>query len=417
MSTEDLEKDGTLDQEGASPSESDYLNMSDEEIEKLDFPSEDQEETITEDEDTGENEKDAGDDTENNIEDLDEQDTDEDDEPADETDNTSDEGKPDESDTDEDLTNEDDESAEKPDKDDAEKDGDPVDDSEAKAEESETDAVDYKTEYNKILAPFRANGRDIQIKSVDDAITLMKMGANYNKKMAGLKPAMKIVKMLENNDLLDEGKLTYLIDLDKKNPDAVAKFVKESGVDSLAVQNEDTNYEPGTYTVEDSEVELDQVLGEIQESPAFQETVDIISNKWDDSSKKVVLAEPGIIKVINAQVENGIYKQIMDVVESERLVGRLTELSDLDAYKAVGNAIKEQGGFTKQDASNEDTTETPDAEKPTKPKAEKDPKLNDKRRAAGSPRSNSGKSEKAPAFDPLGLSDEDFEKAAASYTM
>ena len=58
--------------------------------------------------------------------------------------------------------------------------------------------LDYKAEYEKLLKPFKANGRDIQVGSVDDAIALMQMGANYNKKMAALKPNMKLLKMLEN---------------------------------------------------------------------------------------------------------------------------------------------------------------------------------------------------------------------------
>lgn len=275
--------------------------------------------------------------------------------------------------------------------------------------DDKTPEINYEAEYKKILAPFRANGRDIQVKDVDDALTLMKMGANYNKKMAALKPNLKLMKMLDNNDLLDESKLTYLIDLQNKNPEAIAKFVKDSGIDPLDIDTDKTDeYKPGTYTVDDKDVELDLVLGEIQDTPSFDKTIDLISNKWDDSSKKVLLAEPQLIKVINGQVENGIYDQIFNIVESERMLGRLTELSDLEAYKHVGDILQEQGAFDKKS----ETPNEPEAKAPTTVKKSEDPKLKDRRRAAAPPKGAPSKAK--PTFDPLSMSDEEFEKAAAS---
>ena len=79
--------------------------------------------------------------------------------------------------------------------------------------EENTSAIDYEVEYKRLLAPFKANGREISVKSVDDAVTLMQMGANYNKKMAALKPSLKLMKLLENNGLLSEEKISYLIEI------------------------------------------------------------------------------------------------------------------------------------------------------------------------------------------------------------
>ncbi|RLD76246.1 MAG: hypothetical protein DRJ15_15705, partial [Bacteroidetes bacterium] len=148
-----------------------------------------------------------------------------------------------------------------------------ADDTTTKVEETPKD-IDYKAEYERLIAPFRANGKDMQIESVDDALTLMKMGANYNKKMAGLKPNLKLLKMLEKNDLLDESKLSFLIDLDQKNPGAVNKLIKDSGIDPLDIDTEkEDEYRPSTYTVDDKEVELDGVLDEIRDTQSFKDTL------------------------------------------------------------------------------------------------------------------------------------------------
>ena len=284
-----------------------------------------------------------------------------------------------------------------------------------KSDEGKDTELDYKAEYDRLIAPFRANGKDIQVHSVDDAITLMQQGANYNKKMAGLKPNLKLMKMLENNELLDENKLSFLIDLNKKNPEAVQKFIKDSGIDPLDIDTEKaTEYTPNTYTVDDNEVELDTVLDNIRDTQSFNETIDVISNKWDASSKKILLEKPEIISVINEHVGSGIYAQISNVVESERMLGRLKGLSDLEAYRKVGDAIQSVNGFTGQTAPEP----LQQVEKPTNTnkKPKDDPKLKNRKRAASSTKSTPNK-KVDPNFNPLSMSDEEFEKSISSQYM
>ena len=224
--------------------------------------------------------------------------------------------------------------------------GDDADDSKAEApaekEESKEDPspaepppVDYEAEYKRLLAPFKANGREIAVKGVDDAIALMQMGANYNKKMAALKPNLRLLKMLEKHQLLDEQKLGYLIDLDKKNPDAIRKLVSDSGIDPMEIDTEKGgDYKPNTYKVDDREIELDAVLEEIQDSPSYSRTIAVIGNQWDTASKKVLSEQPQLIKVINDHIDRGIFDLIVKEMESERVFGRLNGLSDLDAYRS-----------------------------------------------------------------------------------
>jgi len=279
--------------------------------------------------------------------------------------------------------------------------------------EDEAKEIDYKAEYEKLTGSFRANGKDMQIDSVEDALTLMKMGANYNKKMAGLKPNLRLLKMLEKNNLLDESKLSYLIDLDQKNPDAINKLVKDSGVDPLDIDTEkDSEYKPTAYTVDDKEVELDGVLDEIRDTRTFKDTLSIISNKWDDSSKQVLYENPSLIKVINEHVDAGVYNQINAVIERERMLGRMEGMTDIEAYKYVGDAIMANGGFNTSTNDEEEKIDTSlvDNAKPTSKK--EDPKLKERKRAASSTKSTSGA--KSPDFNPLAMSDEEFEKVSSS---
>ena len=278
--------------------------------------------------------------------------------------------------------------------------------------EKETTAVDYEAEYKRLLAPFKANGREIQVKSVDDAVALMQMGANYNKRMAALKPNLKMLKLLENNGLLSEEKISYLIDLEKKNPEAINKLVKDSGLDPMDLDAEKAGeYKPKIHSVDDREIDLDTVLEEIQDSPTYTQTLEIVSKKWDGASKQTVASTPQLLKVINDHVANGIYDLINQEVERERMFGRLNGLSDIEAYRKVGDAINARGGFNHLVSNQGKPNQEPVVVQP-KPKAPADDKLNEKRRAASSTKPANVSTAAATDFNPLALSDEEFSKLA-----
>lgn len=273
--------------------------------------------------------------------------------------------------------------------------------------------VDFEAEYKRMLAPFKANGREVAVKSVDDAISLMQMGANYNKKMAALKPSLKLMKMLENSGLLSEEKIGYLIDLDKKDPQAINKLVKESGINPMDLDAEKAGeYKPKIHTVDDREIDLDTVLDEIKDTPTYTRTLAIVSKEWDGASKQTIAGQPQLLKVINDHIERGIYDLISQEVESEKMLGRLSGLSDLEAYSKVGDAIQARGGFSHL-GSPQGKTNTAPVVVPPKPKKDVDDALNEKRRAASSTKPAAPSAAAAKDFNPLALSDEEFSKLSA----
>ena len=284
------------------------------------------------------------------------------------------------------------------------------------SEESDVDSeeeIDYKVQYEQLLSPFKANGKDIKVDTVEDARSLMQMGANYNKKMAALKPNLKVVKMLDNHGLLDEQKLSYLIDLSKQDPEAVKKLVKDSGIDPLDIDTDNIAYRPNAYNVSDSEVALDGILDDIRDTSTFNTTIDIIGNKWDEASKDMIAKDPNIIKVINEHVGSGIFKKVSEVVERERILGRLNGLSDIEAYKQVGDAINSSGGFGDPvQVTKTQPTSISKSNSVNKANNPVDPKLKVKRKAAGSTKSKPSKAK--PQFDVLSMSDEEFEKMSSS---
>lgn len=273
------------------------------------------------------------------------------------------------------------------------------------SEENQTEEVkitNAEEQLKKLFSPFKANGRDIQIDNVDDAIKLMQKGANYNKKMEALKPSLKVLKMLENNGLLDEQKLSYLIDLDKKNPEAISKLIRESGIDPLDVNTqEEPKYTPRDYSVPDAQVNLDMVLDSIEHTPTYNRTMTVILDEWDDNSKRALANEPTLIPLINEHVANGIFDTIATEITKQRALGNLSGLSDLQAYEYVGKELAAKGAFNKA------TPKQPVEVKPRIPMQE-DSERAAKRKAA-SPTKPSNKA-KEQEVSPLAMDDEEFEK-------
>jgi hypothetical protein len=318
------------------------------------------------------------------------------------------EASPAEEDEDESTTEE--EPTEEEAEDDSEEEEEDAPDTEEGSDEDVDPEIDYKEAYEKLLGPIKANGTELKVDNVDDALRLMQMGANYNKKMAALKPNLKIMKMLEKQNLLDEDKLNYLIDLDKKNPDAIKKMIKESEIELHEFDlDSESEYQPSTYTVDDKELAVDEALEAIKDTPTYSRTIDVIGTKWDGSSKQTIANNPNLLEVINAHMASGVYDLVSKEVEKERTFGRLQGLSDLEAYQATGDAMDKKGAF------NHLVNQSKGSPKKTitKNKPKDSAQSSSKKRAASSANKSKGASNSGPV-DVLGMSDAEFEKEILS---
>ena len=207
--------------------------------------------------------------------------------------------------------------------------------------------VDYKAGYEQIMAPFKANGKTMQVKSVDEAIQLMQMGANYTRKMQELQPHRKTLLMLENNGLLDEGKLSFLIDLDKKNPEAIKKLLQDANINPLDVDmDQESTYQEGNHKVSDEEAQFRLVLDELNSNPVGRETLQTINSTWDQASKEVLWKQPEVMNTIHQQRENGVYARIMAEIDRRRTLGVIqVGVPFLEAYRVVGDELHKAGAF------------------------------------------------------------------------
>lgn len=264
-----------------------------------------------------------------------------------------------------------------------------------------------KTLYDLILGkPIRANGKDIQLESPDEAVKLIQMGMNYTKKMQQLHPSLRVVKMLDNNGLLDEQKIAHLIDLEKGDTKAIQKFLTDKKFDPTTVDEEQAaSYKPGDHQVSDLDMRFDAALDDIESTPTGAELIQELG-KWDKESKQAVYQEPTILSKINEHKASGLYAHITKEMDRQKLLGHLdNSVPFLQAYYAVGDMLSKTGALKQEEPVQKTPLETRTAQKPKLPNG-------DKAQAAAATKAAAAKATQQTNF--LDLPDDEFEKLARS---
>ena len=267
--------------------------------------------------------------------------------------------------------------------------------------EPENQEIDYKGFYDSIMAPIKANGHTIQLKNQDEVIKLIPQGANYTKKMQELAPYRKLNYMLKDNDLLDVNKLSFLIDINKGNPEAVKKFLKDHNIDPLDIDTySEPNYKEGSNVVSDKEVAFREAYLGLGESDDGIKLRDIFNN-YDEKSKNLLVDHPELMNDLLQQKRAGIYDSITAEIDRQRALGTLNpSLSFLEAYNLVGQQL------AKNQAPSNIQSNQPLATQPRMPKSSFN--NNARAKAAAPTRANTKSTDTTPNW--LSMSDEEFEK-------
>lgn len=293
------------------------------------------------------------------------------------------------------------------------KDGEP-DESKTTPGESQS-KPDYEAFYSMIMGGFRANGKTIELKSPEEALQLMQMGANYTQKMQAIQPHRKVLLMLEKNEI-DAGKLSFAIDLLKKDPEAIRKLVKDAGIDPMDIDTEsEPEYRGGNHEVSDEEEAFRGAVEDLLSTETGKATLQSIQSTWDQTSKDMLWAQPDVLAIIHQQHENGVYAKITAEMDRQRTLGNLpVNTPFMQAYQAIGNQLQKAGAFgTSVEGDGPAVPLTPPVRKATERPARPKPQVTngEQAKAAASSRRSSRQSKQF--VNPLAMSDEEFMKLDA----
>lgn len=221
----------------------------------------------------------------------------------------------------------------------------PVDKPKPVKEVADTSTTGLPEGTERIFATFRANGRDMQVKSVDEAIRLMQMGANYSQKQAGHKKNAAFVKVLEQNGLLDHEKLAFAVDLISGKPEAIGKLLKDTKIDVHDLDEDKVAaYRAQSRAPSEAVLDLDAVVAEIEGSTHFNRLVTEMKT-WDEKSQALLGNHPQALRQLTEQMESGVYDKIMDEVNRQQVLGTMSGIPLMQAYNQIGQEMATAGAF------------------------------------------------------------------------
>ena len=275
----------------------------------------------------------------------------------------------------------------------------------AQEKEESKSSVDYEGFYNTIMKPFKANGKTIELRSPEEAIQLMQMGANYTRKMQEISKHRKTIATLQENGINTDEDLAFILDIKNKNPEALKKFFKDNGIDPFDVDTSaEVNYKPKVKMVSEEVLETRAVLDELNSDPDGAKTLRLIADTWDEESTRFMWNNPSAFGIIHEQRVSGVYDQIMNEIHRQTTLGMLKPTgSILEKYNIVGNQLFGTG------QPQNDTTRRPiDTRVASRSST---PSSNRKAKAARSPSATGKRSSSVVLEDLMNLDDDKFLEA------
>lgn len=298
------------------------------------------------------------------------------------------------------------------------------------AEIAATKVTDLTTEdkikvFDTMFTSFKANGRDMQVETPEEALRLMQMGAGHLKYQAKVRPALAIEQTLKNNKI-DQDKLNFLIECANGKPEAIAKLVRDAKIEPYDIdtteesRQADAKYRPTNHVVSDNDLLLTETIGTVQGTPSGDAMLRTIRSEWDDESRTLLVEDPEILNILVSQKDSGIYDQITSEVNRRRALGKVpAKATWLEAYYQVGSDMEKTGAFS----SGQESTRSPGSKTDPKPATSKviERSTAKKKTSAGGDPSGVAPVSKTPVVplkidaSVMDMSDDEFNKLEAKF--
>ena len=204
-------------------------------------------------------------------------------------------------------------------------------------------AMDF---YTKVTASFKADGKDLQIRSPEDAVRLMQMGVNYSRRMQEMKPLRAQHEMLKSVGLDDPAKLNHMIEVMQGKPDAIQKLLKDRKIDPIDIDTtKEVAYKPANHAIDPKTLAFREAIETTLTQEGGADLIKDINSSWDDQSKEALRDQPAIFQNLLDQKKSGVYVRIKKELDYQRTMGFLTDVPFVQAYHQVGDAMQKAGVF------------------------------------------------------------------------
>ena len=253
----------------------------------------------------------------------------------------------------------------------------------------------------------------------------MQKGVDYTQKQQALKPRLAELRALEQNNMLDSN-LNFAIDVFNGNPKAIAKLIKDRGIDinTLVPQTNGfgdesetdvaKDYVPNEYKMSEDSLKLLDVVDELKANNSYDKVSNAVVS-WDKTSQMEFQKDPGKLLALSNHIQSGVYDVIMRELDHAKLVGSpyLQGKTDFEAYTMIGDAMMAQAQAQAQQQAVTPAPVQPQFQQPqytqSVPQQAQVQNVQARKASVAPPRPTTNPNRFA-AFDPLRMSDEEFSK-------
>lgn len=223
-------------------------------------------------------------------------------------------------------------------------------DTDTTVEEENTDnSLDISQEDKDLLRQvfnegFKAKGKIIKPKNLQEFLSLAQQGVDYNIKNREINNSKRQLQSLTNAGITSLEDLNFALDLYKGDIEAVKKLIKDKGIEVYNLDlEEDSKYNPNTNSIaSNSSVEFNDIISSIKDKPYYNDVQDIVLEKWDEESRQILLSNNDLFRRLTEEFELDRFNTIIELIENERAFGRLKGMNDLYAYIKVVTDYEEQ---------------------------------------------------------------------------
>lgn len=207
-------------------------------------------------------------------------------------------------------------------------------------EESDKAAAEEKAGVRK----YTADGKEYEFteKEIFEQFgTVFGKAMNYTQKMQKIAPYRKMISAMEEEGITED-QFNVAIDALKGNKDAIQSLMKTHNIDPLDIDGEaeTDSYSPTQYGKSEFQQRIEEVTSQISSDPEYTTTVDVIQNRWDQTSRSEIAKNPDMISGLHNDIKSGLYDKVIPVAAKMKVLDGNSK-SDLEYYMLAGAQISE----------------------------------------------------------------------------
>lgn len=192
--------------------------------------------------------------------------------------------------------------------------------------------------------------------------TVFGKAMNYTQKMQKIAPYRKMISAMEEEGITED-QFNVAIDALKGNKDAIQNLMKTHNIDPLDIDGdaETDSYNPTQYGKSEYQQRIEEITSQISSDPEYTTTVDVIQNRWDQSSRGVFAKNPEMISGLHNDIKSGLYDKVLPVAAKLKVLDGNSK-SDIEYYMLAGEQVSNSEASAKDsvDSANKQTQEMVD---------------------------------------------------------